>query len=356
MTVNEAKERQFALVDTISRHFSGEEMLEMGDVGVHPLVKRPRRTAKVEAVLADVFGTEAAALVRGAGTGAIRQLLAALLEPRDAMFVHRAPMYTTTKETVRSLSLTPIVVDYNDLAAVEEALRCHPEGKLFYVQHARQQPTDTYDLGEVIRRVKTVAPDLPIVVDDNYCVFKVPQSGVELGADYATFSAFKLLGPEGIGVIVGKQAAIDVVRGRNYSGGSQVQGPEATEVLRALTLAPVTLAVQNEQVERLCELLNEGVPGIKTAYVTNSQSKNVIVELEAPVAKKVIAASEALGAVVYPVGAESRYEVLPMIYRVSGSFLESRPELSEYGLRINPMKAGADTVLRILRDAIARVT
>ncbi|MFP3491127.1 aminotransferase, partial [Staphylococcus sp. SIMBA_130] len=75
--------------------------------------------------------------------------------------------------------------------------------------------------------------------------------------------------------------AVETIQQRNYSGGSQVQGPEAMELLRALPLAPVSLAIQSQQVEILCELLNKGeVYGVKEAYITNSQSKNVIVELK----------------------------------------------------------------------------
>ena len=40
---------------------------------------------------------------------------------------------------------------------------------------------------DVIRLVRSVRPDLPIVVDDNYTVLKVPKSGVELGAATPVF-------------------------------------------------------------------------------------------------------------------------------------------------------------------------
>jgi selenocysteine lyase/cysteine desulfurase len=46
---------------------------------------------------------------------------------------------------------------------------------------------------------------MPIVVDDNYTLFKTPRIGVQLGADISTFSGFKVLGPEGIGVVAGKK-------------------------------------------------------------------------------------------------------------------------------------------------------
>lgn len=350
--IDEAKKLQFKLVHMMSRHFEGKQFLSMGDLGVSPKFKRPEQTYRVERAIADFFGTEECALVRGAGTGAIRIVLSTLLSAGDKMLIHTAPVYTTTKETIRILGIQTERVDFNELESVREAVQ-NTEAKVFYLQHARQQPTDTYKLKEVIRAVKSVREDLPIVVDDNYCAFKTHGIGVEHGADYSTFSGFKVLGPEGIAIIVGKKAGLEVIHERNYSGGGQVQGYEAMDLLRMMTFAPVSLAIQNEQVEELCRRLNEGeVPGISTAYMTNAQSKNVIVELEKPVAQKVISLSDSIGAATHPVGAESKYEIIPMIYRVSGSFIEAQPELKEYGLRINPMKAGAETIIDILKRVI----
>lgn len=352
LSIEEAKKLQFKLVHMMSRHFEGKQFLSYGDLGVSPQYKRPEQTYRVERAIADFYGTEECALVRGAGTGAIRIVLSTLLSAGEKMLIHTAPVYTTTKETIRILGLETERVDFNELESVRQAVK-NTAAKVFYIQHARQQPTDTYKLKEVIQAVKSVRPDLPIVVDDNYCAFKTHGIGVEHGADYSTFSGFKVLGPEGVAIIVGKKAGLDVIHERNYSGGGQVQGYEAMDLLRMMTFAPVSLAIQNEQVEELCRVLNEGeVLGISAAYMTNAQSKNVIVELEQPIAQKVIALSDSNGAATQPVGAESKYEIIPMIYRVSGSFIEAQPKLKEYGLRINPMKAGAETIIDILKKVI----
>ncbi|MCM3272797.1 aminotransferase class V-fold PLP-dependent enzyme [Paenibacillus elgii] len=352
-TLEEAKRLQFQLIDEITKEFTNNEFYQTGDVGLHPAHQRPLTTARVEKVLARCFGAEACALVRGSGTGAIRTIMSVLVEPGDSVLLHTAPMYTTTKETFRLMGLKPSQADFNDREQLVKLLEQDRASKVFYVQHARQQPTDTYRLHDVIALVKARRPDLPIVVDDNYCAMKMKGIGSEYGADYSTFSGFKLMGPQGIGVIIGKREGIEKLHERNYSGGGQVQGYEAHELLRSMVFAPVMLAIQNEQVEQLCErLMNGEIPGVREAYITNSQSKNVIVELEQPIAQKVIELASNYGAATYPVGAESRFELIPMIYRVSGSFLESQPELRDYGLRINPMKASADTVIRILQGAL----
>ncbi|WP_404454909.1 aminotransferase class V-fold PLP-dependent enzyme [Virgibacillus necropolis] len=353
LTIEEAQTLQFKLVDNMSKHFTGDQFLSMGDLGVAPRFKKPEQTERVECAIADFFGAENSSLVRGAGTGAIRIILSTLLSAGESMFIHTAPVYTTTKDTVRILGIQTKAVDFNNLTDVENAVADDQTCKVFYIQHARQQPTDTYDLKALIETVKHVRPDLPIVVDDNYCAMKTHGIGIEYGADYSTFSGFKILGPEGIGVIVGKKDAITLLQKRNYSGGGQVQGYEAMELLRMMTFAPVSLAIQNAQVEEVCKQLNEGaIEGIESAYMTNAQSKNVIVELKDPIAQEVIRRSNGLGAATHPVGAESKYEIVPMIYRVSGSFIEAQPSLKEYGLRINPMKSGASTVLTILEKAI----
>ncbi len=356
LTVKEAQQLQFKLVDCMSEHFSGDQFLSMGDLGVAPQYKKPEQTKRVERTLATFFGVEDASLVRGAGTGAIRTILSTLMSAGDQMFIHDAPVYTTTQDTIQMLGIKTKKVNYNDVEAVKRAVTAEDTCKVFYVQHARQTPTDIYDLKTVIQMVKQERPDIAIVVDDNYCAMKAYGIGVEFGADYSTFSGFKVLGPEGIGIIVGKSEAINLLQERNYSGGGQIQGYEAMELLRMMTFAPVALATQNEQVEEVCKHLNEGIiEGIDHAYMVNAQSKVIIVELRQPIAQAVIKVSNQLGAATHPVGAESKYEIIPMIYRVSGSFIAAEPKLKEYGLRINPMKSGSSTVLSILDKAIKSV-
>lgn len=352
MNIQEAMAAQFRLVDIIHRHFTGQEFLRSGDYGLNPEEHRPLQTARVERVLADYFQAEDAALVRGAGTGALRQALGAAVPPGTEVLVHSAPVYPTTITTFQLMGIKPVLEDFNNSQAITADL---PAAAL--VQLSRQAPEDRYDAGEVIANLRRLRPDITIITDDNYVVMKVPKIGVELGSDLSTFSLFKLLGPEGIGCIAGRKALIERIRSVNYSGGSQVQGPEAMEALRALVYTPVSLAIQAAQSDQIVSQLNQGaVPGIKHAFVANAQSRVVLVELVLPVARQVLAAAEKLGCAPWPVGAESRYEVTAMFYRVSGTFLAGKPELEDSMIRINPMRAGAETVIRILREIMADIS
>lgn len=346
----DAVANQFRLLECVARHFEGEQLFA-ADAGVVPGLGRPRTTARVEAVLADFFGTDAAALVQGAGTGAIRAALTAVLDADAELLIHSAPIYRTTETTLRALGVRTVAVDFNDARALDEALA---SGRFAwaYVQHSRQRLADRYDPGEVLAACR--AHGVRTVVDDNYAVMRVPASGVELGADASCFSLFKLHGPEGVGVVVGSRDLVDRIHEDNYSGGGQVQGHQALDALRALTHVPVMWAVQSQVGAEIAERLAAGeVDGVAEVRIANAQDRCLLVRLDRPVARELPAAAARYGAAPYPVGANSRYEVAPMFYRMSSSNLDDAPELADWTIRVNPMRAGADLVLDILRRSLA---
>jgi len=346
-----AKKLQFRLIETIARHFDGDSILQAGDYGLWADTGRPHYTARVEAVLADFFGAEDACLVRGAGTGALRSIMMAALKPGQKLLVHQAPIYPTTLVTIQAMGLDLLSVDLNDLRALK-GLELTEVG-FALLQHARQRLEDRYQLAEVIAVLREQQPNLTIIVDDNYAAMRVPKIGIQLGADVSTFSLFKLLGPEGVGCVLASRGLVNQIRKHNYSGGTQVQGTEALEALRALTYTPVALAIQAEVVEEVVTRLNAGqVAGVARAYVANAQSRVVLVELEKPQAQEVLKQSVQYGAASHPIGAESRYEVAPLFYRVSGTFRQENPQLADKMIRINPIRAGADLVIEILAKSL----
>lgn len=353
ISLEEAQQRQFRLVDTITKHFRGDELLALGDLGVVKGLNKPQYTKKVEAVLAEFFEVEKAMLVRGAGTGALRFGFMSFLQPGDKILVHDAPIYPTSKTTLEFMGAVPVYGDFHSQEIIKETIAQHPDLKGVLIQHTRQKMDDHYDLKETIETIRAINPELTIITDDNYAAMKVERIGTQAGADLATFSLFKLLGPEGIGLILGRADLINKIEKLNYSGGSQVQGYEALEALRGLIYAPVMLAIQANVNEQLVSVLNGGdIPGVRKAYLANAQSKVLLVELSEPIAEEVLHCANELGAAPHPVGAESKYEFVPMFYRVSGTFLKSDPSLAKKMIRINPLRSGPDTIIRILTSAI----
>lgn len=354
MTIEEAKKLQFKLIDTITKHFKGKDILTLGDLGVVMGINKPVTTLKVEETLAEFFGVEKATLLRGAGTGALRWGILSIIKPGGTMLVHDAPIYPTTKVTLDSMGLKIVKADFNKDDEIRQLLKKEHIDAIL-VQYTRQKIDDKYDMENVIKIIRDIKGDIPIITDDNYAVMKVRKVGVQCGAELSAFSLFKLLGPEGIGCLIGKRSYVDKVIELNYSGGSKVQGHEAMASLRGLIYAPVQLAIQAEVNEELVLRLNNGeVKGVKNAFTANAQSKVLLVELEKNIAKKVLVEAEKLGAAPNPVGAESKYEFVPMVYRVSGTFRAEDPTLEERMIRINPMRSGADTIIKIIREAIKR--
>ncbi|WP_019355991.1 MULTISPECIES: aminotransferase class V-fold PLP-dependent enzyme [Streptomyces] len=350
--VEDAAGQQFRLLEATAAHFAGPELFA-ADAGVVPELGRPRTTARVEAVLAAYFGAEDAALVQGAGTGAIRAALTAAVGPGEPLLVHRAPVYRTTAVTLRGLGVETVEADFNDLDALRSVL-ASGRFRWAYVQHTRQRLADSYDPGEVLAACRQAG--VRTLTDDNYAVFRVPASGVELGADASCFSLFKLHGPEGVGAVVGAADLVARVHADNYSGGGQVQGHQALDALRALTHVPVMWALQSRVGAEVAERLAAGeVPGVADVRLANAQDRCLLVQLDTPVARRLPEVAARFGAAPYPVGSNSRYEIAPLFYRMSSSALDDAPELADWVVRVNPMRAGADLVLDILRRSLAAI-
>ncbi|HHL4241933.1 TPA: alanine racemase [Escherichia coli] len=260
-----------------------------------------------------------------------------------------------------------VAVDYKEARVMRRAgLSVAHQGHLVQipchqVADAVEQGTDvitvfTLDKAREVSAATLRAAGVPALTDDNYAVMKVARIGCECGANVSTFSCFKLFGPEGVGAVVGDADVINRIRATLYSGGSQIQGAQALEVLRGLVFAPVMHAVQAGVSERLLALLNGGaVPEVKSAVIANAQSKVLIVEFHQPIAARVLEEAQKRGALPYPVGAESKYEIPPLFYRLSGTFRQANPQSEHCAIRINPNRSGEETVLRILRESIASI-
>lgn len=352
ITLDEAIKRQFRLVSLIGEYLSGSEVLNLGDLGVEKTENMPIRTRVVEKILAKFFGSEDAFLVRGSGTNALRLTFFEFLKNTDNILVHDGPIYKTSEVSLKSMKMNIIKYDFNDLTKLSDCIKIN-NIKVVLLQHTRQKIDDKYNLEEVIKEIRKIDDGIKIVVDDNYAICKTPKNAIEMGADISAFSCFKLLGPVGVGLVIGKKEYIKNMKKNNYSGGSQVQGFEAMEVLRGLTYAQTALAIQATQIEKLCDILSDKnrFPYINNVYIANAQSKVVLVEFKEQIAKKILRQTVKLGALSHPVGAESKFEMCPLIYRISGTFKETDPTLENKMIRINPNRAGAENIACIIEKA-----
>lgn len=356
ISMQEAIALQFKVVDSITRNFDGYQVLTRGDLGLDKSYSMPCSTRKAEKVFAQVFDAPDAAFVRGAGTGAIRFALLSFLKAGEKLLIHKAPIYPTTKVTLESMGTICVEADYNKPSEIKEAIAANPDLRGALLQLTRQKIDDSYDCGEVIKTIKTANPALVVLTDDNYAAMKVKSIGVQCGADLSSFSCFKLQGPEGVGVVLGEKPLVEAIHRLNYSGGSQVQGHEALDALRGIVYAPVMLAVQAQVNDELVRRLCAGeLPQVKNAFLANAQSKVLLLEFKEEIAERLLEITPRYGAAAHPVGAESKYELVPMIYRVSGTFRTQDPTLEKRMIRINPMRGGADTVIRILKEALAEL-
>ncbi|MGL4988538.1 MAG: aminotransferase class V-fold PLP-dependent enzyme [Cetobacterium sp.] len=351
ISLDVAKDKQFRMIDIITKNFEGHEILTRGDLGVVKGLNKPVSTEKAEKVIAQFFNAESAVLVRGSGTGAIKWGLYSILAESSnrKVLVHKAPVYPTTDVTFKMMGVEKVEADFNNLDELKKVLE-NNQFSAAVVQYTRQKIDDSYSMEAVLKEIKKY--NIPIVTDDNYAVMKVNKIGSELGADLSAFSTFKLLGPEGVGCVVGKKEYIEIIKKSNYSGGGQVQGHEALDVLRGLVYAPVSLAIQGEVNDELNIIFNSGeIEFIKGAYLVNAQSKVIVVELKENIAEEMLVHAEKLGALPNPVGAESKYEFSPLFYRVSGTFRAADPTLEKRMIRINPNRAGVSTIVRILKES-----
>jgi hypothetical protein len=365
MTLEQATACQFRLVDAIQSVMGSDAALtadygQARELGTLQFGAggRAYATLRVEQALTQFFGVEDAALVPGAGTGAIRAMLNSALEPGQSVIVHAAPIYKTALPVMRHMGLNLVPVDFNDSAALQRALRHQPQSAALYLQYVPQQLGDRWRPEDVISTVRETAPDVQVLADDNYAVMRVPEISVQAGATASAFSLFKLLAAANIGCVLGGTEVVSAIRRDLSSAGCQVQGPEAMEALRSLVYAPVALAVQDQVVREATDELNELVaagklPGVAGAVAGQPAIRSVVLVFERPVAEAFLAATWRHGSPSRSVGEEAAIEVLPLFTYLTGTFLRGTPGLEKYCLRINPMRGSAQAIVRVVLEALA---
>ena len=187
----------------------------------------------LEAVYAEVFGTEAA-LVRPqltCGTHALTVALSAILRPGDELLSPVGKPYDTLEGVIGIKkdnppgSLKEFGISYRqvdltedggfDFEGIKEAL--NEKTKLVTIQrskgYATRRTLSTEQIGELISYIKSVKPEVICMVDNCYGEFVETKEPTQYGADLCVGSLIKNpgggLAPIG-GYIVGKKELIDL--------------------------------------------------------------------------------------------------------------------------------------------------
>lgn len=197
-----------------------------------------------------------------------------------------------------------------------------------------------------------------IVVDDNYAGMRAARIGVQLGADASALSLFKLLAPDPIRLVLAGGETVAQIRRDLSSAGCQVQGPQAMAALRALVTTPVALAVQDAAVTAATAQINERIaagslPCLARAYAAQPGVRCVVIVFERPVAVAFLQSAWRNGSPSQSVGEEAQFEFLPLFTYLTSTFLTAAPGLEHWAIRINPLRGGPGTILRILEAALA---
>lgn len=365
MGIDEARQEQFALVDALQQEMGSDVALEEDSGQARDLATvgfggggRPHATDRVERALTRYFDVDQAVLVHGAGTGAIRAMLNAALAPGSDVVVHSAHPYKTTTPSMEHMGLRIRQVDFNDLAELEADLAAAiPSG--LYLQHVPQQIGDDHQIDHVIEIGRRVGGEaVRILVDDNYAMFRSRRTGTHMGADASAFSLFKLQAPSPVGCVIGSAEIVDRIRIANSSAGIQVQGRDAMEAIRSLVHVPVALAIQNEVVEETAQRIDEAItagrhPYLRAAIAAQPGIRCVVLVFDRPVAEEFVRSAWRNGSPSRSVGEEARHEFLPLFTYITSTFLKGTPGLERYAIRINPMRSGPDTILRIFERSLA---
>ena len=225
----------------------------------------------LDEIWADVMGAEAAFVRHSivSGTHALTIGLFGLLRPRDILYSIAGKPYDTLEEVIGLCgeagngSLRDFGVDYLQTDLTEdgefqmdeilENLKKHPNVKVIFIQRSKgylNRKTLSVDkIGEAIKAVKALRPDVFAVVDNCYGEFVETREPTHVGADLIIGSLIKNPGggmAEGGGYLAGSARAVELASYRLTSVGIGVeQGAtmgQNKSLYKGLFYAPHTVA------------------------------------------------------------------------------------------------------------------
>ncbi|MFZ2187374.1 MAG: SufS family cysteine desulfurase [Candidatus Moraniibacteriota bacterium] len=199
--------------------------------GLYPLAEKA--TEKFEAVRGKIASFIGAAssqeiIFTAGATGALNlvaELLADRLQPGDNVATTEMEHHSNFlpwKELAKRRSL-----DFRVLPITPEGLLDIAVLKNFIDEHTQVVAFSAVSnvLGtinpvqEITALIKSIHPHIIVVVDAAQAVSHLPLAVSEWGADFVAFSAHKMFGPTGVGVLYGKQSLLETLHPIHFGGG-----------------------------------------------------------------------------------------------------------------------------------------
>ncbi|MCC6533733.1 MAG: PLP-dependent transferase [Burkholderiales bacterium] len=201
--------------------------------------------ARVEALLADLEGAEAALLL-ASGMAAMASTVLALVRSGDHVVAQRSHYMGTTQlvgSVLERFGVAATLVDQTDPAAFAAALQ--PHTKLLVVESPSNPLLRLTDLAAVAR----IARERGVTtVADNTFATPINQNPIALGIDVVVHSATKFLGGHHdllAGVVAGRRATIERIWDMSLVLGGNLGAFEAWLLLRGLRTLALRVERQN---------------------------------------------------------------------------------------------------------------
>ncbi len=222
-------------------------------------------TKQVEALLADLEGSEAALAV-GSGMAAITLAVTTNVRAGDhvvAQQTHYTSALTLLRQTLPGYGVEVTLVDQRDPAAFAAAMR--PNTKVVYTE----SPTNpTMDLTDLAATARIAHAGGALAITDNTFAAAYNQRPLDLGYDLVVHSATKYLNGHAdvmAGVICGSRERIAAAWDQMIVYGPVLQPFEAWLLRRGLQTYPMRMAIHNRNGLEVARAL-EAHPAVERVY------------------------------------------------------------------------------------------
>ncbi|AGM25533.1 aminotransferase class V-fold PLP-dependent enzyme [Spiroplasma chrysopicola] len=159
-----------------------------------------------------------------AGINQIAYGLKSIMQPGDEIFLtqqeHGAnilPWYRLAKECQGKIKYLPEQNYQIDITALEKVIG--PQTKIVTFANIPNILGYENDVQGIVKRIKTINPNIIVVVDCAQGVLHTKTDVQEWGADFIVFSAHKMFGPTGVGILWGKTNLLEQLEPLLLGGG-----------------------------------------------------------------------------------------------------------------------------------------